>query len=61
VAARGDADLVDYRARFADRYFVDHHNLNGQGGTLFARRMLANEVVAPHLHEPGRGREDPPG
>ncbi len=52
VTARGDADFVDYRARFADRYFVDHHHLNGPGGTLFAR-MLANEVMAPHLHERG--------
>jgi hypothetical protein len=55
VTARGDADFVDYRARFADGYFFDHHHLNGQGGTLFAR-MLANEVVAPHLNEP---RTDP--
>ena len=52
VTARGDADFVDYRSRFADRYFVDHHHLNGPGGTLFAR-MLANEVMAPHLHERG--------
>jgi hypothetical protein len=52
VTARGDADFVDYRSRFADRYFVDHHHLNGQGGTLFAH-MLANEVMAPHLHERG--------
>ena len=52
VTARGDADFVDYRARFADRYFIDHHHLNGPGGTLFAR-MLANEVMAPHLHERG--------
>jgi hypothetical protein len=58
VTARGDADFVDYRARFADRYFVDHHHLNGQGGTLFAR-MLANEVVAPHLHDIGTGRDHP--
>ena len=59
VTARGDADFVDYRARFADGYFFDHHHLNGQGGTLFAR-MLANEVVAPHLHEPGTGPDDSP-
>jgi hypothetical protein len=52
VAPRGDADLVDYRARFADRYFVDHHHLNGPGGMLFAR-MLSNEVVAPRLLERG--------
>jgi hypothetical protein len=52
VTARGDADFVDYRARFADRYFIDHHHLNGEAGTLFAR-MLANEVMAPHLRERG--------
>src|SRR5262249_43505166 len=59
VTARGDADFVDYRARFADRYFVDHHHLSGPGGTLFAR-MLATEVVAPHLDERGTGPDNSP-
>jgi len=54
LAASGDAEFVDYRGRFADRFFTDHHHLNARGGTLFAR-MLAQEVMAPRLRPAARG------
>src|SRR5262249_9666847 len=59
LSARGDTEFVDYRARFPDRFFTDHHHLNDRGGSLFAR-MLASEVLAPHLHATGwTGRRNP--
>jgi hypothetical protein len=67
LSSRGDTEFVDYRARFPDRFFTDHHHLNARGGSLFAR-MLASEVLAPHLHEtdrpggaPAPGRTASPG
>ena len=48
LTSGGDTEFVDYRGRFADRFFTDHHHLNARGGSLFAR-MLAEEVMAPHL------------
>jgi hypothetical protein len=55
LTSGGDTEFVDYRGRFADRFFTDHHHLNARGGSLFAR-MLAEEVMAPHLYRTTPGR-----
>ncbi len=57
LSSGGDTEFVDWRARFADRFFADHHHLNARGGSLFAR-MLAGEVLARHVREM-TGRDHP--